>query len=80
VRAGEDRSVPRPMRWRATTNMRVDYFEPVTGPRFVIESRREKQRGRTHFVSTRFLQDAELAVFALTTMREVDLSRTLGDA
>ena len=80
VRAGEDRSVPRPMRWLATTNMRVDYFEPVTGPRFVIDSRREKQRGRTHFVSTRFLQDDELAVFALTTMREVDLSRTLGDA
>jgi acyl-coenzyme A thioesterase PaaI-like protein len=68
------------MRWLATTNMRVDYFEPVTGPRFVIDSRRERQRGRTHFVSTRFLQDDELAVFALTTMREVDLSRTLGDA
>ena len=80
VRAGEDRSVPRPMRWLATTNMRVDYFEPVVGPRFVIDSRRETQRGRTHFVSTRFLQDDELAVFALTTMREVDLSRTLGDA
>ena len=80
VRAGEDRSVRRPMRWLATTNMRVDYFEPVTGPRFVIDSRRETQRGRTHFVSTRFLQDGELAVFALTTMREVDLSRTLGDA
>jgi acyl-coenzyme A thioesterase PaaI-like protein len=80
VRAGEDRSVPRPMRWLATTSMRVDYFEPVTGPRFVIESRREKQRGHTHLVSTRFLQNAELAVFALTMMREVDLSRTLGDA
>lgn len=80
VRAGEDRSVPRAMRWLATTSMRVDYFEPITGPRFVIESRREKQRGRTHIVSTRFLQDSELAVFALTTMREVDLSRTLGDA
>jgi acyl-coenzyme A thioesterase PaaI-like protein len=80
VRAGEDRSIPRPMRWLATTNMRVDYFEPITGPRFLIESRREKQRGRTHFVGTRFLQDDELAVFALTTMREVDVSRTLGDA
>ena len=80
VRAGEDRSVPRPRRWLATTNMRVDYFEPVTGPRFVIDSRRETQRGRTHFVSTRFLQEGELAVFALTTMREVDPSRTLGDA
>jgi acyl-coenzyme A thioesterase PaaI-like protein len=80
VRAGEDRSAPRQPRWLATTNMRVDFFEPVTGPRFVIESRREKQRGRTHFVSTQFVQDDELAVFALTTMREVDLSRRLGDA
>jgi hypothetical protein len=60
--------------------MRVDYFEPITGPRFLIESKREKRRGRTHFVGTRFLQDDELAVFALTTLREVDLSRTLGDA
>src|SRR6266516_3214062 len=77
VRAGEDRSIPRPMRWLATTNMRVDYFEPITGPRFVIDSRREKQRGRTHFVTTRFVQDDELAVFALTTMPDLDLSRTL---
>ena len=68
------------MRWLATTNMRVDYFEPITGPTFEIESTLEKKRGRTNFVSTRFLQDDELAVFALTTMREVDLSRTLGDA
>jgi acyl-coenzyme A thioesterase PaaI-like protein len=80
VRAGEDRSEPRAWRWLATTNMRVDYFEPITGPRFVIESRRETQRGRTHFVSTRFIQDGELAVFALTTMREVAVDRPLGDA
>src|SRR5881275_3417334 len=24
--------------WLATTNMRVDYFEPIVGPTFVIES------------------------------------------
>ena len=41
---------------------------------------RERQRGRTHFVATRFFQDAELAVFALTTMREVRVDRPLGDA
>jgi acyl-coenzyme A thioesterase PaaI-like protein len=80
VRAGEDRTAPRPPRWLATTNMRVDFLDPITGPRFVIDSRREKQRGRTHLVSTRFLQDGELAVFALTTLRAVDLSRRLGDA
>jgi hypothetical protein len=27
---------------------RVDYFEPVVGPQFIIDSRRERQRGRTH--------------------------------
>jgi hypothetical protein len=29
---------------------------------------------------TRFFQDDELAAHAVTTMREVDLDRTLGDA
>jgi acyl-coenzyme A thioesterase PaaI-like protein len=58
-------------RWLATTNMRVDYFEPVVGPRFVIESRLEKEQGRTEFVAARFFQDGALAVHALTTMRVV---------
>jgi acyl-coenzyme A thioesterase PaaI-like protein len=81
VRAGRDRNptAGRP-NWLATTNMRIDYFEPILGPRFVIDSTLEKQRGRTCFVATRFLQDGELAVYALTTMREVALDRPLGDA
>ena len=66
--------------WLATTNMRLDYYEPIVGPTFVIESQREKQRGRTHVVLTRFLQDDELAVLAITTMREVATDRPLGDA
>ncbi len=78
MRAGRPREVP--TTWLATTNMRIDYFEPITGPRFVIESVREKQRGRTAMVATRFFQDGELAVFALTTLREVPLDRPLGDA
>ena len=64
----------------ATTSMRLDYFEPVVGPRFDIESRLEKKRGRTHFVVTRFLQDGELAVLAATTLRSVAVDRALGDA
>lgn len=79
VHAGTDRS-QRPRRWLATTNMRVDYFEPIVGPSFVIESELEKRRGRTCFVLTRFYQDDELAAHAVTTMREVDLDRRLGDA
>ena len=60
--------------------MRIDYFEPITGPRLVIESELEKQRGRTSVVLTRFFQDGELAVLATTTMREVALDRPIGDA
>ncbi len=80
VRAGVDRRSGSSSGWLATTNMRIDYFEPIIGPTFVIESTREHQRGRTHFVATRFFQDSELAVFALTTMREVAVDRPLGDA
>src|SRR3954467_11180527 len=68
VHAGEDRSAL-PRRWLATTNMRVDYFEPIVGPTFVIESELEKRRGRTCFVVTKFFQDDTLAAHAGTTMR-----------
>jgi acyl-coenzyme A thioesterase PaaI-like protein len=67
--------------WLATTNMRVDYFEPVTSPEFIIESRLVKRRKRTILVETRFYDPEDtLAVFALTTMREIDVARRLGDA
>ena len=80
VRAGESGRERRFRTWLATTNMRVDYFEPVVGPEFVIESRLLKKRGRTNFVETRFLDSEDtLAVFAVTTMREVKLDRPLGD-
>ena len=81
VRSGNQTvSAPAGQRWLATTSMRLDYFEPIVGPMFILDSRREKQRGRTHFVITRFLQDGELAVVAATTMREIALDRALGDA
>ena len=79
VNAGAQRD-GMPRRWLATTNLRVDYFEPIVGPLFVIESQLEKRRGRTCFVLTRFYQDDELAAHAVTTMREVALDRPLGDA
>jgi acyl-coenzyme A thioesterase PaaI-like protein len=79
VRAGADRSRG-PRSWLATTSLRVEYFEPVTGD-FTLESRLVKRRGRTLFVETRFFDAAgELAVFATATLREVDLDRPLGDA
>ena len=82
VRAGRPGEEVRFSSWLATTNMRVDYFEPILGPAFLIESRLVKRRGRTVFVETRFLDEAgeELLVFAITTMRQVPLDRDLGDA
>ena len=80
VRAGRREE---PFFWLATTNMRIDYFEPIMGPTFRIEGRLEKSRGRTNFVAVRFFvgeKHDELAVFALTTMREVPADATLGDA
>jgi acyl-coenzyme A thioesterase PaaI-like protein len=80
VRAGTQEVEARFRSWLATTNMRIDYFEPIVGPHFEIESRLAKKRGRTNFVETRFFDAAgELAVFALTTMREVPVDRSLGD-
>lgn len=80
VRAGEDRAELRFRSWLATTNMRVDYFEPIVGPEFEIESQLLKRRGRTCFVETRFFDgEDQLAVFAVTTLREVPLDRPLGD-
>jgi len=68
--------------WLATTNMRVDYFDPVLGPTFHLEARIVRERGRTVMVETRFLDpgDGKLLVFALTTLRRVTRSAKLGDA
>jgi acyl-coenzyme A thioesterase PaaI-like protein len=80
VRAGTQEVEARFRTWLATTNMRVDYFEPILGPTFIMESLVVKKRGRTNFVETRFLDEAgELAVFAVTTMREVAMDKKLGD-
>ena len=80
VRAGEQRQEYRFRTWLATTNMRVDYFEPIVGPQFSIESRLLKKRRRTNIVETRFFDPEDtLAVFALTTLREVEFNRPLGD-
>ena len=63
--------------WLATTNIHVDYFKPIVGPRFIMEARHETRSGRTHLVLTRFLQDGELAVHAAATMREQVLAPDL---
>lgn len=61
----------RPHGWLVTLNLHVEYFEPVDGPRFVIESRVVNRRGRTIFVETRFKNtDGKLLLFATLTLLE----------
>jgi len=79
VRAGEDLQVGL-CNWLATSSMRLDYFEPILGPEFVIESQLVKRHGRTNFVETRFYAPKNtLAVFAVTTIRELKFDPSLGD-
>ena len=67
VRAGADRTDPsNPRRWMATTNMRIDYFAPIVGPTFTIESRLQWARGRDRYVVTELFQDDVLAVHAIS--------------
>lgn len=54
----------------ATVNMRVDYFEPVSEPRFLLESRMVHSRGRTHLVEVLFKNlHEQLLLFSITTLR-----------
>ena len=65
------RSLDRPHGWLVTINMRIDYFEPVAGPTFLVESEIKNRRGRTLLVETRFLDHADrMLLFAITTLRE----------
>lgn len=78
VRAGQPRDGWRT--WLATTSMRIDYFEPIVGPQFLIDSKLVKARGRTRAVETRFYDPEDtLAVYAFTLIREMPLDRPLGD-
>ena len=55
----------------ATSSMRIDYLEPLVGPHFRIESTAIKQRGRNHWVETRFIDADQLAVYSLTTLHAI---------
>lgn len=44
----------RPHGWLVTLNMRIEFFEPVEGPRFQIESRVVNRRGRSLLVEVSF--------------------------
>lgn len=73
VRAGR-RHEPRGAFFLATTNMRLDYFEPITEPGFTVESTLVREHGSACFAETRFFSAADrLAVFALTSMKKLPL-------
>lgn len=57
--------------WLLTLNLRVEYFEPVEGPRFLIESRVVNRRGRTILVETTFRDYAgKMLLFATLMLLE----------
>jgi acyl-coenzyme A thioesterase PaaI-like protein len=57
--------------WLVTLNFHIEFFEPVEGPRFLIESVVGNRRGRTIFVETRFKStEGKLLLFATTTLLE----------
>jgi acyl-coenzyme A thioesterase PaaI-like protein len=57
-----------PHGWLLTMNLHVEYFEPVEGPRFLIESRIVKRRGRTIFVEVTFKDAHGKTLLHATTM------------
>ncbi len=60
-----------PRGFQSTINMRIDYFEPIVGPFFEIEGRVVNDRGRNALVEARFFQDDVMAVYSITTMRDM---------
>jgi acyl-coenzyme A thioesterase PaaI-like protein len=69
-RAGRQREGPR--HWLSTVSMRLDYYEPVLGPTFLVESEVRHRRGRNAWVQTRFLDSHGTPLIdASTVLREV---------
>ena len=70
VRAGEPRIEERLRTWLATTNLRVDYFEPIVGPSSDRQPARQTARPDELRRDSLLRSQDTLAAFALTTMRE----------
>ncbi len=79
--AGREPTPGRP--WLTTLNMRIDYYAPVLGPVFELDSRVVNRRGSMIWIETRFLaRDAEAAgldapagdvlVYGYTTLKALD--------
>jgi acyl-coenzyme A thioesterase PaaI-like protein len=69
-RAGRPREAPR--HWLSTVSMRLDYYEPVVGPTFLVESEVRHRRSRNAWIQTRFLDSHGTPLIdASTVLREV---------
>ena len=58
-------------KWSATVNMRIDYFAPVLGPRFLLKGELIKDGRTTCLVATHFTDmEGNKLVYAITTLRK----------
>ena len=58
-------------RWAATVNMRIDYFAPVQGPRFLLKGEVINDGRTTCLIATHFTTvDGTKLAYAITTMRK----------
>lgn len=58
-------------KWSSTVNMRIDYFEPVMGPRFQLKGELIKDGRSTCLVATHFSDMAgNKLVYAITTLKK----------
>ena len=58
-------------KWSATVNMRIDYFAPVLGPRFLLKGELIKDGRTTCLVATHFTDmESNKLVYAITTLRK----------
>jgi len=63
--------------WITTINMRIDYLEPVLGPRMIMRGELINQGRSTSLISVTFLdgQGTKL-VYSLVTLKRVDRNAT----
>ncbi len=66
--AGRDPQPGHP--WLVTLNMRLDYYAPIAGDHFEMDSRIVNRRGSTCWVETHFIDpEGPLLAFAYTTLK-----------
>ena len=57
--------------WAATVNMRIDYFAPVLGPRFILRGELINDGRTTSLIGAQFTDmDGNKLVYAITTLRK----------